>query len=292
MKRKGEQPIRFRGDLSGQAAIDAERGIGMTYRGMGDEWVKILGVKFIMDGAISARTAYVSEPYLNQPGFTGVLAASKEESKKIIEGAWKAGLRTSVHANGDATINMYLDIIEELRKTYPRVDTRDVIVHCTVVNPAIVARIKALDLYPTIFGMYVYYHGDKLVPAFGEKRLENMFAARSFLDAGVKVAAHSDYSASPYVPLMGIHGLVNRMSSGGLPIGPSQKISVMEALRLFTINGAYQMFDENDLGSLEIGKCGDMVVLGRDLLTVPTSSIIDIPIDMTVVGGKIVFERK
>lgn len=292
MKRKGEQPIRFRGDLSGQAAIDAESAIGMTYRGMGDEWVKLVGVKFVMDGAISARTAYLTEDYLNQPGFKGVLATSREEAKKIIEGAWKAGLKTSVHANGDATLNMYLDIIEELRKTYPRVDTRDVIVHCTVVNPAIIARIKALDLYPTIFGPYIYYHGDKILPAFGEKRLEYMFAARSFLDAGVRVAAHSDYSASPYIPLMAIQGLVTRTSSGGKPIGPSQKISVPEALKLWTINGAYQTFDENDLGSLEVGKLGDMVVLGQDLLTVPANTIIDIPVDMTVVGGKVVFERK
>ena len=139
LKRKGNSRSASVGDISGQAGIDAESAIGMTYRGMGDEWVKLVGVKYVMDGAISARTAYLTEDYLNQPGFKGVLATSREEAKNIIEGAWKAGLKTSVHANGDATLNMYLDIVEELRKTYPRVDTRDVIVHCTVVNPAIIA---------------------------------------------------------------------------------------------------------------------------------------------------------
>jgi len=130
------------------------------------------------------------------------------------------------------------------------------------------------------------------LPAFGAERLERMFAARSFLDAGIKVAAHSDHSASPYPPLMGIHALVNRKSAGGQPIGMSQKISVMEALKLYTINAAYHTFEEDVLGSIEPGKFADMVVLGKDILTVPTETIIDIPIDMTIVDGKIVYQRE
>jgi len=119
-----------------------------------------------------------------------------------------------------------------------------------------------------------------------------MFAARSFLDAGVKIAAHSDHSAAPYPPLMGIHALVNRTTKAGKPIGRSQKISVMEALKLYTINGAYQAFDEERLGSIEPGKLADMVVLGENILTVPPETIIDIPIDITIIEGKTVFARE
>jgi predicted amidohydrolase YtcJ len=182
--------------------------------------------------------------------------------------------------------------MEEAQEKYPREDPRNRDIHCTVVNPEIVARIKRLDILPTIFGPYPYYHGDKIIPAFGEKRLEWMFAARSFLDAGVKVTAHSDHSAAPYPPLMGIHALVNRVTKAGRPIGQSQKISVMEALKLYTINAAYQSFDEDKLGSIEVGKYADMVVLGEDILTAPPETIINRPIDMTIIEGKIVYERK
>jgi predicted amidohydrolase YtcJ len=159
------------------------------------------------------------------------------------------------------------------------------------VTPELVERIRALGILPTIFGAYPYYHGDKLIPAFGEERLERMFAARSFIDAGVKVTAHSDHSASPFPPLMGIHALVNRTTKAGRPIGRSQRVSVTEALKLYTVNAAYQQFDEERLGSIEVGKLADMVVLGEDILTVPPDRIIDIPIDMTVVDGEIIYSR-
>jgi predicted amidohydrolase YtcJ len=127
---------------------------------------------------------------------------------------------------------------------------------------------------------------------FGAERLERMFAARSLLKEGLRVSAHSDHSASPYPPLMGIHALVNRRSANGQPIGITQKISVMEALKLYTINAAYHSFEEHIMGSIEPGKLADMVVLGKDILSVPTETIINIPIDMTIVGGEIVYERK
>jgi predicted amidohydrolase YtcJ len=154
-----------------------------------------------------------------------------------------------------------------------------------------VKRIKDLGILPTIFGPYPYYHGDKLIPAFGEKRLEWMFAARSFLEEGVKVSAHSDHHAGPYPPLMGIHALVNRRTKSGQRIGPSQEISVIEALKLYTVNAAYHQFDEAKLGSIEEGKLADMVVLGEDILTIPIERIKDIPIDMTIIDGRVVYQR-
>jgi predicted amidohydrolase YtcJ len=290
LKSRGELPIRFRVDL-GIGLYKEMTELGLTHEPFGDEWVKICGVKFFFDGAISARTAAVSEPYLHRENFYGVMATTEEIARKTLEEAYEAGCRVSAHANGDKAIDMYLDIMEEIQKTYPRKDPRNRIIHCTVVHPGLVDRIKNLDMIPTIFGAYPYYHGDKLIPAFGEERLESMFAARSFLDAGVKVAAHSDHSASPYPPLMGIHALVNRTTKAGKPIGQSQKVSVMEALKLYTVNAAYHSFDENLLGSIEIGKGADFVILGEDILEVPTETIVDIPIEMTIVGGQVVYEK-
>ncbi len=290
LKNRGELPIRVRMDVTIDLFPELEK-LGI-YRGLGDDWARITGLKFFFDGAISARTAAVSEPYLHRPNFYGVMATTKEIATKTIMDAYEAGYRISAHANGDRAIDMYLDIIEEAQERYPRKDPRNRDIHCTVVNPEIIARIKKLGILPTIFGPYPYYHGDKILPAFGEKRLEWMFAARSFLDAGVKVSAHSDHSAAPYSPLMGIHALVNRETKAGKPIGQSQKISVMEALKLYTINAAYHSFDEDLLGSIEVGKYADMVVLGRDILTVPQENIMDIPIDMTMIEGKIAYERE
>lgn len=290
LKNRGELPVRVRIDIAIDL-IDELIKLGI-HRGLGDDWLRICGVKFFFDGAISARTAAVSEPYLNQPDFYGVFSTTEDLARETLTRAYENGYRISAHANGDRAINLYLDIIEELQTKYPREDPRNRDIHCSVVNPEIVDRIRKLGVLPTIFGPYAYYHGDKLIPAFGEKRLEWMFAARSFLDAGVKVAAHSDHPCAPYPPLMAIHALVNRATKAGAPIGRSQRISVHEALKLYTINAAYHQFDENKLGSLEPGKLADFVVLSDDILTIPTESIIDIQVEMTIIDGKIVYQRQ
>lgn len=290
----GELPLRVRWDMSWETLFPELEKIGFTIPpGFGNDWLKIVGLKVIStDGAISNRTVALRKPYTNKPGYYGELKIPREELIEIVTKVHNAGLRVSVHANGDQAIVNYLDAVEEALKKNPREDHRHRDIHCSVVDPEIIERIKKLGVIPTIFGAYAYYHGDKILPAFGPERAEWMFAARSMLDAGIKVAAHSDYGASPYPPLMGIHALVNRKTKGGKPYGLSQRISVMEALRLYTINAAYHTFEEDVMGSIEPGKFADMVVLGKDILTVPTDTIIDIPIDMTIVSGKIVYKRE
>lgn len=276
------------------AAIDLFPELNTTgiHQMFGDDMLKFCGLKFFFDGAISARTAAVTEPYCDKPGFYGVMSTTREIAEEVLEKAYSAGYRVSCHANGDRAIAMYLDIMEKLQMKYPRLDPRNRDIHCTVITKELVAKIKRLGILPTIFGPYPYYHGDKLLIPFGEERLERMFAARTFLDAGIKLAAHSDHPCAPYPPLMAIHALVNRTTKAGKPIGRTQRISVTEALRLYTINSAYQSFDEDRLGSIEVGKLADLVILNRDILTIPTEEIKDIAVDATIVGGKIVYERK
>lgn len=287
---KGELPIRMRMD----ANIDLFPELNATgiHQMFGDDMLRLCGLKFFFDGAISARTAAVTEPYCDKPGFYGVMSTTREIAEDILGKAYAAGYRLSCHANGDRAIAMYLDIMEKLQAKYPREDPRNRDIHCTVITKELVAKIKKLGILPTIFGPYPYYHGDKLLVPFGDERLERMFAARTFLDEGIKLAAHSDHPCAPFPPLMAIHAMVNRMTKAGKPIGRSQRITVMEALRLYTINSAYQSFDEDRLGSIEEGKLADFVVLGRDILTVPDEEIKDIPVDATIVSGKIVYERK
>ncbi|MHA2184327.1 MAG: amidohydrolase [Promethearchaeota archaeon] len=290
LKNAGELPIRIRMDVTIELLDELDK-LGI-YRGLGDNWVRICGAKFFFDGAISARTAAVSEPYLDKPEFYGVMATTKEKATKILTNAYEKGFRISAHANGDRAINIYLNIMQELQEKYPRLDPRNRDIHCSVINGELVKKIKELDILPTIFGAYAYYHGDKLIPSFGRDRLENMFAARSFLDAEILVSAHSDHPCSPFPPLMAIHSLVNRITKAGKPIGKSQQISVIEALKLYTINAAYHSFDENILGSIEPNKLADFVILDEDILTVPPEKIMEIPVHMTIIEGKIIYKRQ
>jgi len=285
-----ELPIRVRMDAT--IELFAELNKTGIHQMFGDDMLRLCGLKFFFDGAISARTAAVTEPYCDKPGFYGVMSTTKEIAEETLEKAYAAGYRVSCHANGDRAIAMFLDIMEILQTKYPREDPRNRDIHCTVITKELVEKIKRLGILPTIFGPYPYYHGDKLLAPFGEERLERMFAARTFLDNGIKVAAHSDHPCAPYPPLMAIHALVNRTTKAGKPIGRSQMVNVTEAIRLYTINSAYQSFDEDHLGSIEEGKLADFVVLGRDILTIPKEEIKDIPIDATIVNGKIVYKRK
>ncbi|MHA1984378.1 MAG: amidohydrolase [Candidatus Hodarchaeales archaeon] len=289
LKNNNELPIRVRLDITTELMPDLDK-LGIN-QGLGDDWLRICGLKFFFDGAISARTAAVTEAYENNPDFFGVMATTKEIAKNTLTEAYDKGFRISAHANGDKAIDIYLDIIEELQKKYPNEKRRNRDIHCSVVRKDIVERIRDLEILPTIFGPYIYYHGDKILPAFGEKRSEWMFASRSFLDNGVKLSAHSDHPCAPLPPLMALQGLVTRKTKSGENFGISQRISISEALKLYTINAAYHSFDEDKLGSIEVGKLADMVILGKDILTVDPDKIIDIPIEMTIIEGRIVFQK-
>ncbi|MCE7734519.1 MAG: amidohydrolase [Candidatus Heimdallarchaeota archaeon] len=288
LKNKDELPMRIRFDITLQLMNELDA-LGL-YRGFGDDWIRICGLKYFFDGAVSGRTAALTKPYTNKPDFYGVMATNEQVARDELEAAYKKGFRISAHANGDKAILLYLDIIERLQNKYPREDPRNRDIHCTVVSQEIVDKMKKLEILPSIFGPYVYYHGDKLLPAFGEDRAEWMFAAKSFLESGNKVAAHSDHPCAPMAPLMGIHALVNRKTIYGKWYGKSQQISALDALRLYTINAAFHSFDEEKIGSLETGKFMDLVVLNGDILSIDTEYIKDIQIMMTMIDGKVVYQ--
>jgi predicted amidohydrolase YtcJ len=140
LKNCGDLPIRLRMDVGIDLFPELNK-LGI-YRGLGDNWVRVCGLKFFFDGAISARTAAVTEEYLNKPGFYGVMATTREIATKTIEEAYSEGYRISAHANGDRAIAMYLDIMEEMQEKYTREDPRNRDIHCTVITEELVQRIK------------------------------------------------------------------------------------------------------------------------------------------------------
>jgi predicted amidohydrolase YtcJ len=210
----------------------------------------------------------------------------------LIERIHRLGFQVSVHANGDKAIDRILDIFENVLRTFPRLDHRHRIEHCSLLSQERIKRIKALNLIPIIFAAYPYYHGDKILPAFGLERVEWMMACRSLIDAGVTIAGHSDYPASPYNPLLAIHSLVNRRTERGIPFSPNQAITVYEALRMYTIDAAYASFDEKSKGSIEPCKFADLTILSENPLTVARDRIKNIEVLMTIANGKIVYQKE
>ena len=269
-------------------AFDEVNGSGKK-TGYGDEWVRVGAVKLVCDGSISERTARLSKPYIGRPDYYGIIINNEDE---IYEEAIKAHLndwQIGVHANGDVGIDITLRVFERLQKEKYRKDPRFRIEHCTIINKSLVQRIKELEVIPNPFSTYVYFHGEKM-KEYGKERLENMFAVRSFLDAGIPVTQTSDYPPGPFEPMMAIQSSVTRTDYTGEVWGPSQKISVEEAIKVATINGAYASYEENIKGSIEIGKLADLTILGQDPRETDPMRIIDIPIERTMVGGKWVYE--
>ena len=257
--------------------------------GLGDELLRVGGIKMVADGAIATRTAYLSEPYEGSMCDHGILAMESAEIEQQVMDMHKAGFQVCIHANGDATIDMVLTAYERAHKAHPRTDTRHRIEHCTLVNPDLLARMKALGVVATPFCTYVYHHGEKM-RYYGEQRLEWMFAQRSFIDSGVVSTGATDYPPGPFEPLLGIQSCVTRTASTGKEWGINQRVSVEEALRLYTLNGAYASFEENIKGSVEVGKLADLVVLGSDPTQIDPLGIKDIQIMRTILGGKTVYE--
>ncbi|MFN2483058.1 MAG: amidohydrolase [Pyrinomonadaceae bacterium] len=270
--------------------FDLDRMIAAGVRtGLGDEWVRVGAMKMTCDGSISERTARLSEPYVGRPKDFGIMVASEEElyatARKAHENDWQIG----VHANGDVAIDTVLRVYERLQRERPRRDPRFRLEHCTVVNDALVRRIAALGAIPTPFSTYVYFHGEKM-REYGAARLERMFALRSFLDAGGRATQASDYPPGPFEPMMALQSEVTRADMKGQVWGASQRITVEEAIRVGTINGAYASYEEKIKGSIEPGKLADLVVLGRDPFREDPRNLVNIPVERTMVGGRWVYE--
>jgi predicted amidohydrolase YtcJ len=257
--------------------------------GFGNEWVRVGAMKLTCDGSISERTARLSEPYVGRPNDYGILVMKEEELYHHARKAHEAGWQIGVHANGDVAIDTVLRVYERLQREHPRPDPRFRVEHCTVVNDSLVQRIRALGAIPTPFSTYVYYHGEKM-REYGAERLDHMFAVRSFLEAGVRVTQASDYPPGPFEPMMALRSSVTRTDIKGNVWGARQRVTVEEAIRVGTLHGAYASFEEDLKGSIEPGKLADLVVLGRDPLREEPLSLISIPVERTMVGGRWVFQ--
>jgi predicted amidohydrolase YtcJ len=256
------------------------------HSGFGDERLRLLGVKGFVDGACAGGNCLVDEPFEGTDDH-GMQTMDDADLDALVTRVTGDGMVLAVHANGDRAIRKLLDAHQRARAqgAPPR---RHRIEHCSLIDADIVHRIRALGLVAVPFGSYARFHGDKLVGYYGEQRLERMFAHRTLLDAGIPVAGSSDYPCGPYEPLAAITSCTERRALDGTAIGLSQRISVQEALTLYTSGAAYASGEERIKGTLAPGMLADFVELGRDPFQVPAAEIADIPVRSTWIGGRLV----
>lgn len=279
------------GELSFRMYAFASAGLYRALRetgvrtGLGDDMLRIGAVKFSADGSASERTMRMSTPYVNRPDDYGILTMSQDEIHEAVEEAHRAGWQIGIHANGDVAIDMVLNAYERVQREWPRPDARHRIEHCSLVNEDLLRRIAAAGVIPTPFWTYAHFHGEKWAE-YGEEKMRWMFAHRSFLDHGIPVAGASDYPPGAYEPLMAIQSMVTRKDPRGRVWGSNQRITVDEALRIATLNGAHASFEEHDKGSIAEGKLADFVMLAQDPHEVDADRIKEIPVVRTVLGGR------
>jgi predicted amidohydrolase YtcJ len=259
--------------------------------GFGDEWIRFGATsEHLTDGSFSERTMAISTPYSGRSdGYKGNLTELQGELDAWVLKVHRAGIQVNCHANGDVAIAAALTAYERALKAHPVKNMRPKITHCTLINDDILRRMKALDCIPAVFTSYAYYNSDKF-HFYGEEMMRHAMAFRSFLDAGIHVAAGSDFFPGPFSPLMGIQGMVTRTGWNGETWGANQRVSVDEAIRINTLHGAYASFEEGIKGSITPGKLADYVVLADDPHIVAPDRIKDIRIVQTVTGGNAVYE--
>jgi len=281
------QPVRVYAMIRQQYLAEAKK---LNLRtGFGSDRLRIGSIKMGHGNSLSGRTCWLYETYADRPDYYGIPPArSQEELDKHIFEIHEAGFQAAVHSNGDREIDMVLEAFEKALARLPRPNHRHRIEHCSVVNPGILQRIKKLGLVLALHS-YIWEHGDKM-EAYGAKRWGMMHPNRSALDLRIPVAGNSDWGVSAADPLLRIQDLVSRKSAEGKVYGPEQRISAEEAIRVFTLGGAYASFEEEIKGSIEAGKLADFVILSAD----PTKSAPDatrrIHVDKTFVGGRIEYD--
>jgi predicted amidohydrolase YtcJ len=275
--------------LVSYAHFDKMRALGVM-SGFGSTRLRINGVKAFVDGAIGGRTCLLEEPFEGSDDH-GMQTISTQDLSDLVRLVHTAGSRLGVHANGDRAISLLLDQFERAESELPRPDAHHRIEHCTVITDSILRRMQRLGMIAVPFGSYIHYHGGNLKRWYGEKRLERMFAHRSFLDSGVAVAGSSDYPCGPFEPLLAMQSCVTRTGWDGVPLGVSQRISALEALELYTVGSAYASGEQHVKGRLAPGYLADFVVLAENPLEVDPLRLSAIQVKATYVGGDEVWPR-
>lgn len=266
-------------------------------RGFGGPMLRTGALKGFADGSLGSTTALFDEPYHDDPSTSGLPSdemVNPREMQERITGATRAGLQLCLHAIGDKANGVILDMVEAALKASGAENPRFRIEHAQHLRPRDIPRFKELGVIASMQPFHAADDGRWADRRIGSRRSATTYAFRSLLDAGAVLAFGSDWTVAPLNPLLGLHAAVTRQTIDGKhPNGwvPAQRITVEEAVRAYTAGSAYAEFMEAEKGTLEGGKFADFVVLSRDIFTSTEETIDRIRVDLTVVGGRVVYER-
>lgn len=258
----------------------------------GDDKFRIGGVKLFQDGSIPGLTAALSEGYYMDPENKGMLATSQETFNNSVLEALDKGYQIATHGNGDYGIDSIIQGYANGLSTYPKQNHRLRIEHCQITREEQIDAMKELGIIASFFSSHVHYFGDRHKDELlGHLRAQRINPMGSAYKKGIPFGMHNDAPITPTNPLMSIYAAVTRRTLSGDILGPSQRIPVIKALQAMTIDAAYLGFEENIKGSIEVGKLADFVVLSENPLQSDIEKLLDINVDMTIVGGDIVYKN-
>jgi predicted amidohydrolase YtcJ len=257
--------------------------------------VMIRAIKLYADGALGSRGAALLMPYSDEPGNTGLMVEPREKLERLTRLAMENGFQVCTHAIGDRGNRVILDIYEAALSAYGNGDPRLRVEHAQVVALDDIPRFKRLGVIPSMQPTHctsdMYWAEDRV----GPERIAGAYAWRRFVKDGNRLPFGSDFPVESADPMLGIYAAITRQDSEGQPEGgwyPEEKLSVLDAVRGFTIEAAYAGFSENDLGTIAAGKLADFTVLDRDIFEISPSGILETRVTHTVVGGKIVYPAR
>ena len=284
-------------------AVEKSVEVGLQ-SGFGNNYLKFAGIKLGHDGSMSAGNCAVYEPYLNypEPDNYGVIHGySNEEMENgealkdyapLVVMLHKAGMRCGIGAIGDRGIDFFLDAIEEAYKEDPRPDVRHSLEHCSLPTMEALERMKRMDVTSSTSVGFGWELGDQHRSFMGMERMKRYMPMKTFKEMGIVASGNADWSVCSANPMEGIHVCVNRTSETNQDLSQCQAISVMDAIRVYTWNGAYITHEEDLKGSIEPGKLADFAVLDRDILTCDPQEIHKIKVLMTFFDGKLEYTRE
>jgi len=262
--------------------------------GAGDDWVKIGGLKGFMDGSAGSRTAFFFEPYSDSAGYRGLMQNTEQEMRTWIGNADSAGLQIAVHAIGDRANALLLDIYDSVARLHGERDRRFRDEHSQHLRPADIPRFGKIGVVASMQPYHAIDDGRWVEQRIGPERIKTTYAFRTLLDTHAHLAFGSDWTVAPLDPILGVYAAVTRRTLDGKNPGgwvPDQRITVGEALQAYTAGNAYATFDEGKRGTLAPGRWADIVVVDRNLFTMPPDSLDRARVRVTIVGGKVVYEK-
>lgn len=288
---KGDLPIRINMMIEANALL---KQCGGFLTGFGDNRIKVGPAKIIGDGSIQGYTGWLTKPYhtphKGDKAYCGYPVTPPVQLNPLVAELHKAGYQIAIHTNGDAAIDAAIEAFRLAQAAHPRQNARHRLEHCQAVREDQLDTIAELGISPSFFVSHTYYWGDRHRDIFlGPERGTRISPLKSALKRGIRFSIHSDCPVTPVSPLFCVFAAANRLTSSGKLLGPEYRLTPEEALRAVTIDAAWQTFEEDIKGTIEVGKLADFTILDQNPLKIAPEQIRNIKVKEVIIGGRQVY---